>query len=438
MIAKIKQIWDAKDLRSRILAVLGLLVIYRLVSFIPVPGIDASGLRSLFDGNQFLGLLNIFSGGALSNFSIVMLSVGPYITASIVMQLLTFVVPQLEELQKEGEQGRNKINQYTRYLTVPFAILQGYATLSFLSQFGGQLGSTAAQAGADVDLIGGLSLFQIIVAVVAVTAGSVFTMWLGEVITEKNVGNGISLIIFAGIIAGIPQGMGQLFSVTDAQDTLNIIIFALIALVTIAGVVFITEGQRNIPIAHARAGGVGGQSRGNAESHLPIRVNQAGVIPIIFAISIVVFPSVIAQFFVDSAVGWLADTAQFVIRVFNDQFWYGAIYFVMVVAFTYFYTHVIFKPDQIAENLQKRGAFIPGIRPGQDTESYLGRVSNRLLLAGALFLGIIAVLPLAVQEFTGLQTLTVGGTSLLIVVSVALETVKQIDSQLVMRDYERF
>lgn len=436
MIAYLRQIWDAKDLRARMFVVLALLVVYRLISFIPAPGVSTAGLSALIEGNQFLGLLNIFSGGGLANVSIVMLSVGPYITASIVMQLLTFIVPSLEELSKEGEHGRNKINQYTRYLTVPFAALQGYATLSLLSRFGGTLGSASPVAGGGVDLLAGLSIFEIAVAVLAVTAGSLFTMWIGEIISEKNVGNGISLLIFAGIIAGIPQSLGQLFSITDAQDTFNLLIFIVIGLITIAGVVFITEGQRNIPIAHARAGGAFG--RGNAQSHLPIRVNQSGVIPIIFAVSIVIIPSVVAQFFVTSPVAFLSNAAQFVIRLMNDQKWYGVIYFVMVVAFTYFYTHVIFKPDQIAENLQKRGAFIPGIRPGNDTEEYLARVSNRLLLAGSLFLGVIAVLPLIVQQVTGLQTLTVGGTSLLIVVSVALETVKQIDSQLVMRDYGRF
>ncbi|MBI3120429.1 MAG: preprotein translocase subunit SecY [Candidatus Kerfeldbacteria bacterium] len=431
MLQKLRHIWEAKDLRSRLFVVLGLLIIYRVLSHIPVPGVDTSGLQALFSRNQVLGLLNIFSGGALENFSVVMLSVGPYITASIVMQLLTFIVPSLEELQKEGERGRNKINQYTRILTIPFAILQAYGTLMFLGKFQG--GGGLAGAGS---IFEGLTPFQIATAIIAVTAGSVFTMWLGEIISEKQVGNGISLLIFAGIISGIPQSFQQVFSVVDARGILNLILFVLIALVTIAGVVFITEGQRNIPIAQARAGMLG---RGaSPQSHLPLRVNQAGVIPIIFAISIVILPSIVAQFFVDSGIGVVADAAQWIIRVFNSQLYYGIIYFVMVVAFTYFYTYVIFKPDQIAENLQKRGAFIPGIRPGTDTERYLSFVSNRLLVVGALFLGVIAILPLAVQQITGLQTLTVGGTSLLIVVSVVIETVKQIDSQLVMRDYRRF
>jgi len=425
---KFKQILTTRDIRNDILFVLGIFVIFRVLAHIPVPGIDVSGLQAFFNSNQILGLLNILTGGGLENFSVVMLGVGPYITSSIIFQLLGMIVPQLEEMQKESEQGRQKIGQWTRLATVPFALIQAYGTIVFLQR--------AGTAGG-VSLLGSITLVQMAMVMTVVTAGTLFLMWLGELASERKVGNGISLLIFAGIVAGLPTALLRVFSTYDASQLINVILFVIIALLTVAGVVFITEGQRNIPVTYAKFAR-GGSSGGGVHSHLPLRVNQAGVIPIIFAISIVLFPPLIAQFFTESSVMFLRQAAVAIIDIFNPNgILYAIIYFLLVFAFTYFYTAVIFKPDQIAENLQRQGGFIPGIRPGHETSHYLSQVSNRILLAGALFLGIIAILPIILQQVTG-TNLIIGGTSLLIVVSVVIETVKQINSQLIMRDYERF
>ncbi|RJQ35588.1 preprotein translocase subunit SecY [Candidatus Parcubacteria bacterium] len=425
MLAKLQQIWKAKDIRDKILYVLFLLVVFRIAAHIPVPGINVVDLRSYFESNQVLGLLNLFSGGAMQNFSIVMLGVGPYITSSIIFQLLTMIVPKLEALQKEGEYGRQKINQYTRLLTVPLAFIQGYAFIKLLA------GQTQGRFLADV------SPLQMFTTMVIVTAGTIFLMWLGELITEKQIGNGISLIIFAGIVAGLPQSLLNTIAAFDQSLILNLVIFVIIALITIAVIVLITEGTRNIPVSYARHV-VGQKSLGGVKTHLPLRVNQAGVIPIIFAISVILVPPMLAQFFLRSDVAWIASFSQWIDTTFKDQTFYGVSYFIMVFFFTYFYTSVIFQPQQISENLQKQGGFIPGIRPGRHTADYLNSVMNRIILAGALFLGLIAVLPIVVAPITGIQTLSIGGTSLLIVVAVVIETVKQIDAQLVMRDYEGF
>ncbi|MDP3970421.1 MAG: preprotein translocase subunit SecY [bacterium] len=416
------KVWRHKDLRKKIGYVLGLLVIFRFAAHIPIPGIDISNLESFFNSNAYLGLLNVFTGGALENFSIVMLGVGPYITASIVFQLLNMIVPKFEEMQKEAD-GQKKIQQWTRYLSVPLAMAQGYGTIALLQRSGG-------------GVIGELSAIQWVTAITLVTAGSVFVMWLGELITEKNIGNGISLMIFAAIVARIPTSIQQMFTTYDPSQLPTIVLFAAFALIMIYGIVFVTEGQRNIPIATAR------QSRGQAgvQTHLPIRVNQAGVIPIIFAVSLVLFPPIIGQFMTTSAIGWASTVGYFIVDAFNNQFIYGGLYFTFVFIFTYFYTAVIFKPEQIAENLQKRGSFIPGVRPGKPTSDYLNYISNHILLFGAIFLGVVAVLPVALQAFAvgGANSMVIGGTSLLIVVSVAIETVKQIQAQLQVRDYERF
>lgn len=433
-IEKISQIWKVKDIRKKIIFVVALLVVFRIAAHVPVPGVDAQNLKNFFSSNQVLGLLNLFSGGALENFSVVMLGLGPYITASIIFQLLVMIVPRLEELQREGEAGRAKINQYTRILAIPLAALQAYATINILSRSSSFF---SGQAGMPQGIMGQLSLFQLICAIITIAAGSTFLMWLGELITEKGIGNGISLLIFAGIIAGMPTQIQRTLAVFDSTQILATIFFVVIAIITIAGVVVITEGQRNIPVSYARRIR-GNRVYGGVSTHLPLRVNQAGVIPIIFAISLVLIPSVIAQFFIGSNIGWLSGLAQGIVNLFNNQLYYGIIYFVLVVAFTYFYTAVIFHPDQIADNLQKQGGFIPGIRPGNPTAKYLNYVTNRILLTGALFLGVIAVLPFVVQAATGISSLVLGGTSLLIVVSVVLETVKQVESQLVMRDYEGF
>jgi len=424
MIEKLRAIWTIKDLRKKILFVLAMLVIFRVANHIPIPGVDIEGLKRLFESNQLLGLLNVFSGGGYSNFSVVMLGVGPYITASIIMQLLTMIVPKLEAIQKDGEQGQQKINQYTRWLTVPMAALNAFGTITFLRQSG-------------AGIIPEMSVFHLITAIATITGGTMFLMWIGELITEQKVGNGISLIIFAGIVAQIPGSVQQSIAVFDSSQVVTFVGFLVLAVVTIAGVVFITEGQRNIPVNYAK------QIRGNrmyggVSSHLPLRVNQAGVIPIIFAISIVLIPPLIAGLFTSSPVGWISTFASGIVSFFNNQLYYALMYFVLVVVFTYFYTAVIFHPQQIAENLQKQGGFIPGIRPGRPTADYIAYIANRIILGGALFLGVIAILPLVVKSVTNMSSFAIGGTSLLIVVSVVIETVKQIDSQLVMHDYEGF
>lgn len=423
---KVLLIFRVPELRKKILLVLGLLVVFRLSATIPVPGIPSESLRQLFGGNQLFGLLDIFSGGGLSNMSIMMLGVGPYITASIVIQLLTMIVPRLEEMAKEeGEAGRRRLNQWTRLLTVPLAVLQAFGFINLL-QRGGQ-GAVPVS----------FTSWELLVTLVTVTAGTVFLMWLGELISEQGVGNGISLIIFVGIISRLPQVLAQTVQTWTPDRLLSTLAFAAVALVVIAGVVVVTEGQRSIPVSYAKRVR-GSRMFGGASTHLPLRVNQAGVIPIIFALSIMLFPGVIANFLVGVRTEWIADAARRVIGLFQNQLFYGVLYFVLVVAFTYFYTAVTFDPKNIAETVQKQGGFIPGIRPGRQTADFLKFVLNRITLAGALFLGLIAVLPLIVQAATGFTTLTIGGTALLIVVSVVLETMKQIESQLTMREYEGF
>ncbi|OJI07575.1 preprotein translocase subunit SecY [bacterium CG10_46_32] len=427
---KFKQILTTRDIRNDILFVLFVFVIFRVLAHVPVPGVDVAGLQAFFSSNQILGLLNVLTGGGLENFSVVMLGVGPYITSSIIFQLLGMIVPSLEEMQKESEQGRQRINQWTRLATIPLALIQSYGTIAFLQRAAGSAGGGA--------LLGTMTATQIVMTMLVVSAGTVFLMWLGELISERKVGNGVSLLIFAGIVSGLPTTLLRVFSTYDQSQFINIILFVIIALVTVAGVVFITEGQRNIPVTYAKFARGGAQASGGVHSHLPLRVNQAGVIPIIFAISIVLFPPLIAQFFTSSTVPFLQQASSIVISLFNPNgVFYALMYFLLVFGFTYFYTAVIFKPDQISENLQRQGGFIPGIRPGAETSHYLSAVSNRILLAGALFLGIIAILPIILQNFTG-TNLVIGGTSLLIVVSVVIETVKQINAQLIMRDYERF
>ncbi|MBI2636678.1 MAG: preprotein translocase subunit SecY, partial [Parcubacteria group bacterium] len=343
---KIKQLLTTRDIRNDILFVLFIFVVFRALAHVPVPGVDVSGLQTFFNSNQILGLLNILTGGGLENFSVVMLGVGPYITSSIIFQLLGMIVPQLEEMQKESEQGRQRINQWTRLATVPLAFIQAYGTIVFLQRAGSAGGAS---------LLGSMDPFSIAMAMLVVSAGTIFLMWLGELISERRVGNGISLLIFAGIVAGLPTALLRVFSTYDQSQLINVILFTIIALVTVAGVVFITEGQRNIPVTYAKFAR-GGAPGGGVHSHLPLRVNQAGVIPIIFAISIVLFPPLLAQFFTESTLPFLRQAANVVIELFNPNgIVYAVVYFLLVFAFTYFYTAVIFKPDQIAENLQRQG-----------------------------------------------------------------------------------
>jgi preprotein translocase subunit SecY len=420
---KLVQIFKIKELRGKILFVLGILIVFRLAANIPVPGVNIDQLRSFFENNQFFGLLNMFSGGGLRNISIVMLGVGPYITASIIMQLLTMIIPRLEQIYKEeGEAGRQKFNMWTRWITVPLAALQTFAMINlFRSQH----------------ILGDLTSLQLVTIIVTATAGTVFLMWLGELITEKNIGNGVSIIIFAGIVASLPTSLTQLFVVWDPTKLFTYLGYLVFAILVIAAVVFVTEGQRNIPVSYAKRVR-GNRVYGGTSTHLPLRVNQAGVIPIIFAMSIMLFPGMIANFLSNAANPALAHFATVVDGIFKNQWFYGSAYFLLVVLFTYFYTAVTFDPKNIAENLQKQGGFVPGIRPGQATADYLSHTLNRITLSGALFLGAIAVLPFVVQGITHIQKLTIGGTGLLIVVSVVIEIMKQIESQLIMRDYEGF
>jgi len=423
MIEKITQIFKVRELRNKLLFIVGILVVFRLAAAIPLPGVDTEQLKRLFEGNQFLGLMNIFSGGGLSNISIVLLGVGPYITASIIMQLMTMIVPRVEQLYKEeGEAGRQKFNMITRWLTIPLAALQTFSMISLLKS---------------QNVIGSLSAYDTTVIIVIATAGTIFLMWLGELITEKRIGNGVSVIIFAGIVASLPQSLSRTFATFDSSQLFSYMVLAVVAIVTIAGVVLVSEGQRNIPVSYAKRIR-GSQTFGGSSTHLPLRVNQAGVIPIIFAVSIMLFPGMIASVLMRAQNAKVADIATHVNSIFQNQWFYGIMYFVLVVLFTYFYTAVVFDPNKISENLQKQGGYVPGIRPGRMTAEYLYRIMNRITLAGSLFLGAIAVLPLVIKGFTQIQSLTIGGTSILIAVSVVIETIKQIESQLVMRDYEGF
>ncbi|MBI2038719.1 MAG: preprotein translocase subunit SecY [Candidatus Niyogibacteria bacterium] len=409
------------SLRKKILFVLFVLALFRVGAAIPIPGVDAGRLAAFFSGNQFFGLLNIFTGGALDNLSILMLGVGPYITASIIMQLMTMLIPRLKEMyHEEGEAGRQKFNQYSRYLTVPLAMLQGFALLALLGQQG---------------VLGELTAFERFSNIVIVTVGSLLLMWLGELITEYGIGNGISILIFAGIVAALPQAVRQTLFTFDATQLPILIAFVIAAVAVIAAVIVVTEGQRPVPVSYARRIR-GNRVYGGTSTYLPLRVNQAGVIPIIFALSILLFPQMIMKFLggVQNAV--IQNLSQAVLAFLANPWTDAVLYFTLVFAFTYFYTSVTFDPNAIAENLQKSGAFIPGIRPGHSTAEFLYKILSRITLVGALFLGVIAVLPLTMRALTGLVTLTIGGTALLIVVSVVLETLKQIQAQIVMRSYE--
>jgi preprotein translocase subunit SecY len=415
----------APDIRRRILFVLGVLIIFRALAHVPVPGADPTKLAQFFKDNALFGLLDLFSGGGLSRFSVVGLGVNPYINASIIMQLMTGVVPALTALQREGEYGRNKINQYTRYLTIPLAILQSYGFLAVLNQAG------------VLNTRFDLASFETLTQIVTLTAGSILLMWLGELITEKGIGNGISFIIFAGIVGRAPQAIGTFM---DSPNIAALAIFAVFGVAAIAAIVFITEGQRRIPIQYASRVR-GRRMYQGGTTFLPLRVNQAGVIPIIFAVSILLFPSQIAGYFAQSQVALIKDIATFFVNTFgpSNLVVYGSLYFLLTVGFTYFYTAFTFKPDETAEQLRKNGGFIPGIRPGRPTQDYLARVVNRITVAGALFLGIVAVSPYLFQAFIpGLAGLSLGGTSILIAVSVVVETMKQLEAQLMMRNYEGF
>lgn len=423
MLEKIIQIFKVKELRNKIFFILSLLIIFRLAANIPISGVDQSRLRVFFEGNQFFGLFNLFSGGGLSSISIVMLGVGPYITSSIIMQLMTMISPRLGQIYKEeGEAGREKFNQWTRWLTVPLAALQTIGMISLLRS---------------QQIMGQTNSFQMATIIIVAVAGTIFLMWLGELMTEKKIGNGVSLIIFAGIVSGLPSAISRIFSTWDSSQLFTYIILLFLIVAAIGSIVYVTEGQRNIPVSYAKRIR-GNRMYGGTSTHLPLRINQAGVIPIIFAMSIMLFPGMVANFLSTVGNQNVASVARVVGNIFQNQWFHGAMYFLLVVAFTYFYTAVVFDPNKIAESLQKQGGYIPGIRPGKNTSEYLYKIMNRVTLSGASFLGAIAILPFVIQGFTNIGSVSIGGTGLLIVVSVVIEMIQQVQGQLVMRNYEGF
>ncbi len=425
------------DLRRKILFTLAMLFVFRLVAHVPVPGVDFVKLnQGLTDPNSQFGslfnVLSIFSGGALQSFSVAAMGVYPYITASIIIQLLTGVIPRLTELSKEGEAGRNKINKYTHYLTMPLAALQAFGTTQLLqSQY---------QALPNFGLFGSnwLTSWTIIISMVC---GTMFLVWIGELITENGIGQGISIIIFGGIVSRLPSQVFQLGqSGSVGANTFSIILFVVLGLITVVGIILINEGQRRIPVHYSRSIMRGGRMMRQAgSSFIPLRVNSSGMIPLIFALSIMAFPAIVSGFFTTSSTPWVRDAALFLYGIFQPSTaQYNIIYFLMVVAFTFFYTSVVFNQQRIAENLQKSGGSVPGIRPGPNTDRFLQTVLTRITVAGAVFLGIIAIAPWLGSLITGIQLLNFSATALLILVGVAIDTMKQLEAQLLMRRYEGF
>ena len=414
------QLLKFKDLRQRVLIVLGLLVIFRIVANIPLPGVDIERLKIIFSSNQLFGLLNIFTGNTLSNFSIALLGLGPYITAIIILQLLTLVYPKLKEMYyEEGEIGRAKFNQYARLLTIPLTIFQAFGFLKFLEAQG---------------VLIFLSNFELLRDVIIVTAGTIFLMWIGELITEQKIANGISFLIFSGIVVRAPVVLQQAI-LNFSIDKLDVyILIIVLAIIVIAGITFINEGERRIPLNFAKRVR-GTKLYGGVSTYLPIKINQAGVIPIIFAISVLLFPATFFQILSASGLGAFKTLANEFNNFYQNRLIFGFLYFILVFAFTYFYTSITFEPNELSLNLQKSGAFIPGIRPGKETAQYLSKIVNRINLGGGLFLGIIAVLPYIIEGITKLQFAAIGGTSVLIVISVALETLRQIEAEISARSY---
>ncbi|MDO8673386.1 MAG: preprotein translocase subunit SecY [Dehalococcoidia bacterium] len=426
------------DLRRKLLFTFGILVAFRFIAHVPVPGIPVKALEDLFANNPLLGMLDLFSGGAMRNFSIAAMGVYPYITASIIMQLLVPVIPRLEALSKEGEAGRNKINQITHWLTVPLAILQGYGQLALL-----QNSQQAVPVEDQMHLwwFGQPAEFFLptFTMLLTMAAGTMICVWLGELITEHGIGNGVSIIIFGGIVATLPAMFGQsLLAGGTGGGIIGLVVFAVLGLATVVAIVVFQEAQRRIPVQYAKRIR-GTKMYGGQSSHIPLRVNSAGMIPLIFAMSIMVFPGQLASYFALASTPWIASAARFVSTVFSMSSWfYWVFYFLLVVMFTFFYTMVIFQQQRLSENLQKYGGFIPGIRPGRPTEEYLNRVLYRITVAGAVFLGLVAIMPFLASQATNVQALQLGSTGLLIVVGVVLDTMKQLEAQLLMRHYEGF
>jgi len=431
MFKYLKQIWNSKDLRKKILFTLGILLIFRVATQISIPGANLDAIRAAMNKNQLLGMFSALTGGSAKNFSIILMGLSPYINASIIMQLLTVIVPSLEGLSKEGDSGRRKINQYTRWLTVPIAFLQSYGMIALIN------------SQTQVEIVQGMGDPTVMLPImITVTAGAIFLMWLGELMTEYGIGNGISLIIFTSIISSIPAGLASTLTLVRENQAmvLPFVLMIIITIILLGGVILITEGQRQIPIVYAGRG-----NRGKSDhAILPIRINQAGMIPIIFAMSMATFPSILGQLFLNSNSETLKTIGEFIAVNFNQSsFLFIAVYFLLAIAFTYFYVSITFNPEQVADNLQKRGGYVPGIRPGKETATHLGQVSNRMNLWGGLFIATIAVLPnLIGMLFTSLAfgsiQLLISGAGMIIIVGVVLELIRQINTQLVMHDYSKF
>ncbi|MEK7085955.1 MAG: preprotein translocase subunit SecY [Patescibacteria group bacterium] len=431
MLKYLIQIWNSPDLRKKILFTLGIIILYRFIAHITVPGANIQALQAISSRNELLELFSLLTGGNTENFSLVLMGISPYVNASIILQLLTVIVPKLENLSKEGESGRKKINSYTRWLTLPLAFLQSYGMIILLNSQG------------QVPIIENTNDPTVMLPIMlTISAGTILLVWLGEQISEKGIGNGISVIIFASIISSIPQmiGQGLFLAQSDESKLIPFTLVTLLTIVLITIVILVTEAQRKIPITYA-GGGIKAKSD---QASLPIRINQAGMIPIIFAVALVSFPGVLGQFLVSAKTEWLRNMGESLTTLFQpNTILYLVIYFLLVVAFTFFYVSITFNPVQVAENIQKRGGYIPGIRPGTQTSEYLGQVSNRLTLFGAVFLGLIAGLPILIQfafQSTGIGSvpLLISGAGIIIIVGVVLELIRQVNAQLVMHDYKKF
>lgn len=421
--------WRLPDLRAKLLFTFAMLIIFRFVAHVPIPGVDLAQLERLFQTNQLLGMLDLFSGGAMRNLSVASMGVYPYITASIIMQLMVPVIPALENLSKEGELGRHKINQYTHWLTVPLAALQGFGQLALFQSQGVIRGVGFT----------GPDLLPTLAMIFAMTAGTIFLVWIGELITENGIGNGVSIIIFGGIVSALPELVGQSFLGATGGNFMGIVVFGGLGVLTVGAIVFFQEAQRRIPVQYTRSLFRGGRMyRQSGASHIPLRVNSAGMIPLIFAASIMIFPGTIASYFTatEGFVGGFATTVNRIFDVNSPIYW--TLYGLLTVGFAFFYTMVIFQQQNLAENLQKNGGFVPGIRPGRPTAEYFNTVLIRITVAGALFLGLIAILPYLAQIVTNVRALQLSSTGLLIVVGVVLDTMRQLEAQLLMRNYEGF
>jgi len=429
MLQAVANAFKLPDLRKKIIFTFIVLVIYRLAAHVPVPGVNLEALRQVFQQNQLLGLLDMFSGGAMQNFSVMAMGVYPFITAQIVLQLLQPIIPALDQLSKEGEAGRQKLNIYTHVLTIPLAALQGFGQTSLLAQSTGATGPVISNFGFRAGI-----WLPTLATLLTLTAGTMFAIWLGELIDEQGIGNGLSIIIFGGIVAGIPQHLGQLW----VSNPWSILIFVIITAITVVGIVVVQEGQRRIPVQYAKRVR-GNKIYGGQSTHIPLQVNSAGMIPLIFAVSIMMFPGVLASYFANAQISVISSIANFVYRLFSSNgVFYWIMYFALVVGFTYFYTDMIFRQQDLPEVLRKQGGFIPGIRPGAHTAEFLNGVLKRITIVGALFLGIVAVLPFLVRPLVGTSQMLLTSTGLLIVVGVVLDTMKQLEAQLLMRHYEGF